>query len=105
MYQDGDHLGYIGLKCLADEKTFEAEESRCEKGKVVDWNTTRTCPEDWDVPYCCQSGKPGEWGAATCLSKKDDCIPWKGDGTDTTLCYPSILFYILMEIYYTLIYD
>ena len=78
MHQHGDELGYIGFKCLADNRSFEAYKGRCEKGEVVSKNATSTCHEI--APYCCQSGKPGNWGATTCVSKKEDCTPWNGDG-------------------------
>ena len=78
MHQHGDELGYIGFKCLADNRSFEAYMGRCEKGEVVSTNATSTCHEI--APYCCQSGKPGNWGATTCVSKKEDCTPWNGDG-------------------------
>lgn len=76
MYVEGDNVGYIGLTCHEDGKSFLAEESRCENGKVRGERKEMTCPDE--VPYCCQSGQAGEWGAATCLSAIEACTPWKG---------------------------
>ena len=99
MHQHGDELGYIGFKCLADNRSFEAYQGRCENGEVVSTNATSTCHEV--APYCCQSGKPGNWGAATCLSKKENCTPWKGNGK----LFPqetveNVFCFILRGLYY-----
>jgi len=71
LLRDGDYIGYIGLTCRNDGKSFLAEESWCENGKTITKEKEMKCPGE--TPHCCQSGQPGHWGAATCLSSRLWC--------------------------------
>ena len=64
VYLDGDSIGFLGSACL-DESMFNATESTCVNGAIVDTQTVMTC--DKSVPYCVQCGPDFSAGAALCL--------------------------------------
>ena len=76
-YPSGKRMGSIGLTCL-NETHHHASVSTCHNGTVLETIEVQSCPTHARVPYCCQSGKPGRWGGASCLGSAEKCEPWKG---------------------------
>ena len=65
VYRHGDSIGHIGKTCTG-EITYTGTESICNNGNVVRQPYNGECPSGLK---CCQSGKPGTWGAAICISR------------------------------------
>eukprot|EP00747_Dinoflagellata_sp_TGD_P090540 gnl/TRDRNA2_/TRDRNA2_164731_c0_seq3.p1 gnl/TRDRNA2_/TRDRNA2_164731_c0~~gnl/TRDRNA2_/TRDRNA2_164731_c0_seq3.p1 ORF type:complete len:265 (-),score=23.67 gnl/TRDRNA2_/TRDRNA2_164731_c0_seq3:16-810(-) len=74
MYAENQSIGYIGAACT-DTSTFNATESFCRNGTVVDEFFTGKC--SGNDPYCVQTADGTGGGGAICLDKpipERDCL-------------------------------
>ena len=76
MYSDGDSIGYIGKTCT-DDINFTGTESFCRNGVIEDEVYSSDCETQSSGSKCCQSGAPGSYGGATCIT--GECDEWTED--------------------------